>query len=58
MLFPNLDEKRLKNLCECQKRVIQRIGERAITIDDYAYNFERIFSKMDKMDKAISFKKK
>lgn len=37
---------------------IVRIGERAITIDDYSENFKRIFSRMDEMDKAISFKKK
>src|SRR5690606_532188 len=28
------------------------------TIDDYSENFKRIFSRMDEMDKAISFKKK
>jgi hypothetical protein len=37
---------------------IVRIGERAITIDDYLENFKRIYAKMDEMDKAISFKKK
>src|SRR5690606_508482 len=37
---------------------IVRIGERAITIDDYSENFKRIFSRMDEMDKAISLKKK
>ena len=47
-----------KFVTSAKKAGIQRIGERAITIDDYAYNFERIFSKMEQMDKAISFKKK
>ena len=47
-----------KFMTSAKKAGIQRIGERAITIDDYAYNFERIFSKMEQMDKAISFKKK
>tara|TARA_B100000963_G_scaffold324987_1_gene310896 strand:- start:470 stop:2806 length:2337 start_codon:yes stop_codon:yes gene_type:complete len=47
-----------KFVASAKKAGIQRIGERAITIDDYAYNFERIFSKMEQMDKAISFKKK
>ena len=45
-------------VASAKKAGIQRIGERAITIDDYAYNFKRIFSKMHQMDKAISFKKK
>ncbi|MCG2462306.1 DUF4838 domain-containing protein [Flavobacteriaceae bacterium F89] len=37
---------------------VARIGERAITIDDYFENFKRIYARMDDMDKAISFKKK
>ena len=45
-------------VASAKKAGIRRIGERAITIDDYAYNFKRIFSKMHQMDKAISFKKK
>ena len=37
---------------------ILRIGERAITIDDYHYSFKRIFDKMEQMDQAASYKKK
>ncbi|MCB0669569.1 MAG: DUF4838 domain-containing protein [Saprospiraceae bacterium] len=37
---------------------IARIGERAITLDDYHDNFKRIFARMDGMDQAISYKKK
>ena len=53
----------MKNMVEefvaCAKKAgIQRIGERAITIDDYADNFKRMFEKMEQMDQAISYKKK
>jgi hypothetical protein len=41
-----------------KKAGIQRIGERAITLDDYAYSFQRIFDKMEQMSAAISFRKK
>ena len=41
-----------------RKAGMLRVGERAITLDDYAQNFERIFEKMEQMDQAISFKKK
>ena len=41
-----------------KKADIQRIGERAITIDDYSNNFKRIFEKMKKMDQVISYNKK
>lgn len=37
---------------------IVRIGERAITIDDYWENFKRIYTKMDEMGETISFNKK
>ena len=42
---------------KAKKAGIARIGERAITIDDYSYNFERIFDRMDAMKSAISYKK-
>ena len=42
---------------KAKKAGIARIGERAITIDDYSYNFERIFDRMDAMGSAISYKK-
>ena len=45
-------------LASAKKVGIQRIGERAITIDDYADNFKRMFEKMEQMDQAISYKKK
>jgi len=45
-------------ITNAKKAGIQRIGERAITIDDYADNFKRIFEKMEQMDQAISFQKK
>ena len=41
-----------------KKAGIQRIGERAITLDDYAYSFQRIFDKREQMSAAISFRKK
>ena len=52
----------MKNMVEefvasAKKAGIQRIGERAITIDDYADNFKRMFEKMEQMDQAISYKK-
>jgi len=39
-----------------KKAGIARIGERAITLDDYNYNFERIFSKMKDTPKSKSYK--
>ena len=39
-----------------RKAGIARIGERAITLDDYNYNFERIFSKMKDTPKSKSYK--
>lgn len=53
----------MKNMVEefvasAKKAGIQRIGERAITIDDYADNFKRMFEKMEQMDQAISYEKK
>ena len=38
-----------------RKAGIARIGERAITLDDYNYNFERIFSKMKETPKSKSY---
>lgn len=37
---------------------IRRVRERAITVDDYAENFKRIYAKMEEMAKAKSFRKK
>ena len=45
-------------IVHAKKAGILRIGERAITIDDYADNFKRIFDRMKQMSDAISFKKK
>lgn len=55
---PEMREKVEDFLARAKKAGILRIGERAITIDDYAYNFKRIFEKMAQMEGAISFKKK
>jgi hypothetical protein len=41
-----------------KKAGMLRVGERAITIDDYADNFKRMFEKMEQMDRSISFQKK
>ena len=40
-----------------RKAGIARIGERAITLDDYSYNFERIFSKMKDTPNSKSYKR-
>jgi hypothetical protein len=37
---------------------VVRVRERAITVDDYMDNFQRIYTKMDEMNSAISFGKK
>ncbi|MFC2124653.1 DUF4838 domain-containing protein [Bacteroidota bacterium] len=60
MVIPKQEMKTLVNLFveRAKETGIVRIGERAITIDDYQENFKRIYARMDKMDKAISFKKK
>jgi hypothetical protein len=55
---PEMREKVEDFVARAKKSGILRIGERAITIDDYAYNFKRIFEKMAQMEGAISFKKK
>jgi hypothetical protein len=41
-----------------KKAGMLRVGERAITIDDYADSFKRMFEKMEQMDRSISFQKK
>ncbi len=60
MVIPKQEMKTLVNLFveRAKKAGIVRVGERAITVDDYLENFKRIYAKMDEMDKAISFKKK
>ena len=60
MVVPKQEMKSLvKQFVEGAKEAgIVRVGERAITIDDYWRSFDRIYTRMDKMDKAISFKKK
>jgi len=40
-----------------KKASMLRVGERAITIDDYADSFKRMFKKMEQMDRSISFRK-
>jgi hypothetical protein len=40
-----------------KKAGMLRVGERAITIDDYADSFKRMFKKMEQMDRSISFRK-
>ena len=54
---PYMKKKVEEFVASAKKAGIQRIGERAITIDDYAENFKRMFKKMEEMDQAISFKK-
>jgi len=55
---PYMKKKVEEFVASAKKAGIQRIGERAITIDDYADNFKRMFTRMEEMDQAISFKKK
>ena len=55
---PEMREKVEDFVVRSKKAGILRIGERAITIDDYADNFKRIFDRMKQMSDAISFKKK
>jgi len=59
-VVPKQEMKALVNqFVECAREAgIVRIGERAITIDDYSANFKRIYARMDEMEEAISFKKK
>ncbi len=55
---PDMKNKVEDFLASAKKAGIKRIGERAITIEDYANNFKRMFEKMEQMDQAISFQKK
>ncbi len=52
--------KRLVSLFEERAREagITRIRARSTTLDEYMENFDRIYAKMDDLDKTISFKKK
>ena len=60
MVIPKQEMKTMVNqfVERAREAGIVRIGERAITLDDYWENFKRIYARMDEMDKAISFKKK
>jgi hypothetical protein len=60
MVIPKPEMKTLLNqfVERAREAAIARIGERAITLDDYWENFKRIFARMDGMDHAISYKKK
>ncbi len=60
MVIPKQEMKAMVDLFveRAKEAGIVRIGERAITIDDYSANFKRIYAKMDEMGEAISFKKK
>tara|TARA_A100001011_G_scaffold330588_1_gene356472 strand:- start:345 stop:2681 length:2337 start_codon:yes stop_codon:yes gene_type:complete len=55
---PEMREKVEGFVVRAKKEGILRIGERAITIDDYADNFRRMFDRMEQMSEAISYKKK
>lgn len=59
-VIPKLAMKdKVKDFVRRAKKVgMLRVGERAITIDDYADNFKRMFEKMEQMDRSISFQKK
>lgn len=52
--------KKLVSLFEERAREagITRIRARSTTLDEYMENFDRIYAKMDELDKTISFKKK
>ena len=55
---PAMREKLEDFIKRAKKAGMLRVGERAITIEDYADNFKRMFEKMKQMDHAISFQKK
>ena len=60
MVIPKEEMKAMVDLFveRAREAGIVRIGERAITIDDYSENFKRIYARMDKMGNAISYRKK
>ena len=53
---PEMENLVVEFVDRARKAGIARIGERAITLDDYNYNFERIFSKMNDTPKSKSYK--
>ena len=53
---PEMENLVIEFVDRARKAGIARIGERAITLDDYNYNFERIFSKMKDNPKSKSYK--
>lgn len=55
---PMMKEKVNTFISRARDAGIKRIGERAITLEDYATNFKRMFSRMEQMKDAVSFQKK
>jgi hypothetical protein len=55
---PEMKEKVANFLAQAKNAGIQRIGERAITLEDYGLNFKRMFDRMEQMKKALSYQKK
>ncbi len=55
---PQMKEKVLNFISSAKQAEIERIGERAITLEDYHSNFKRIFERTEQMKKAHSYKKK
>ena len=55
---PKMREKVNTFISRAKAAGIKRIGERAITLEDYATNFVRMFARMEQMQTAVSFQKK
>jgi hypothetical protein len=60
LVIPKPEMKELVSLFvdRAKKAGIVRVRERSTTVDEYAENFERIYAKMDELDKMTSFRKK
>ena len=55
---PEMKEKVSSFLTQAKKAGIERIGERAISLEDYGLNFKRMFDRMEQMKQALSYQKK
>ena len=53
-----MKEKVSSFLTQAKKAGIERIGERAISLEDYGLNFKRMFDRMEQMKQALSYQKK
>lgn len=58
LVKPEMKEKLELFLSQAEKAGIERIGERAITLQDYGYSFKRMFDRMELMENALSYQKK